>query len=86
VVATSNILGDKFWVVLSHVGVDDQKQDTCIEELSVENSICDRSELCTDSIFTNPGNESNNAHLQNKINSNNDESDTGTKNLGQGFI
>lgn len=69
--------------MLCHVGIDDQKQDTCVEELSVENSVGDRSKLFTDGIFTNPGNEGNNAQLQNGVNYNNYESDTGTKNLGR---
>jgi thioredoxin reductase len=84
--ATSNMLGKELWAMLSHVRIHDQKQDTCVEELSIENSVGDRRELLTDGIFTNPGNKGNNAHLQNEINSNNDESDTGTKNRRHCFI
>lgn len=80
------MFGEEGWTVLSQVGVDDQKQDTCVEELSVENSVGDRSKLLTDGIFTDPGNEGNDGRLQDDIYCNNDKSNTGTKDFRHGLI
>jgi len=35
-----NILCDEFWFMLSHIGINEQENDTGVQELSVENSIC----------------------------------------------
>lgn len=84
--ATFDMFRDELWRMLSDVGVNNKKQNTCVEELSVENSVGDRGELLTDGIFSDPSNKGNNACLQDEIHSNNDESNTGTKNFWNKLI
>ena len=59
--------------MLSEVGIDDQQKQTGVEELGIEHSIGNGSELLRVGIFSDPSNESNDSILKNKIDSNNDE-------------
>jgi hypothetical protein len=53
--------------MLCHVGINDQKQKTRIEELSCENVVGNRRKLFGESILSNPMNQINDDLFQNQI-------------------
>jgi hypothetical protein len=60
--------------VLGQVSVDEQQQDTSVEELSNEDSVCDGSKLLRACILTDPGNSLDDNCLQHDVNGDNNES------------
>lgn len=72
--------------MLSHVGVNNQKQETSIEELGIEDSIGDGSKLLRICVLSDPCNQFDNCGFQNKIDSNDDEGNRLSENLGVDLV
>jgi len=36
-----HVFSDEFWLMLSKVGINKQKNDSCVQELGIEHTICD---------------------------------------------
>lgn len=60
------------WVELSHVGVHNQYNETCVKELTKEGSFDDGTFLLRYSILTNPRYKQDYALFQNGVNGNDD--------------
>jgi len=61
--------------MFSQVCIDQSKQDTCVKEQSIKNTVCNRSDLLRKSVLPNPCLQSNNNFLKDKIDSDNQEWD-----------
>lgn len=81
IVWTSDVLGDEIWLMLGHVTVDNEEEQTSVEELGVEHSVSNRSELLRVCVLSYPSNERNNGVLEDQVDSNNDESNGLSKDL-----
>eukprot|EP00356_Strombidium_inclinatum_P013982 CAMPEP_0170503222 /NCGR_PEP_ID=MMETSP0208-20121228/44015_1 /TAXON_ID=197538 /ORGANISM="Strombidium inclinatum, Strain S3" /LENGTH=124 /DNA_ID=CAMNT_0010782763 /DNA_START=1259 /DNA_END=1633 /DNA_ORIENTATION=+ len=62
-------------LMLGHISVYQQNEETCVEELSIEHSISNTGLLGTASVFSNPNDELDDDQLQDNVHSNNDEGD-----------
>lgn len=64
------------------VSIDEQKQDTCIEELSNEYLVGNGCQLLTVCVFTNPLDQFDDNHFENSVDSNDKECNAVTQNKG----
>ena len=59
-IGSTDVLGDEFRAMFLHVGIDEQQENTCVQKLSVEDSICDGGKLLRDGVFTYPSDKEDN--------------------------
>lgn len=70
---TLDIFGEDSWLMLSHVSIDQQDQDTSVEELGNEHSIGNGSKLLTVGVLSHPGDSFDDHSLQNQVDGDDDE-------------
>ena len=83
---TLHVFCDEAWWMLFEVAIDQQEKDTCIEELSIENTVCDGCKLLRVGVLTDPDDESDDDLLQDQVDSNDDKGDGSTNGLTHIFV
>jgi len=68
-------MSNEFWWMLSHIGIYQNEEETCVEKLGKEYSICNGGKSLTVSIFTYPGDKTNDDFLEDCVECNNDNCD-----------
>lgn len=59
-IGPTDVLGDELRAMFLHVGIDEQYENTCVQKLSVEDSICDGRKLLRYGVFTYPSDKEDN--------------------------
>jgi hypothetical protein len=75
VIGSPHVLGDETWLMLRGLGVHEQEQETCVEELSVEYTVRDGGLLLTLGVLTDPVHQVNDDQLKDHIHTDYNEGD-----------